>query len=987
MKGLVFGMKNAKRCGATIVVAVLLLVTIACVQGTAAEPNPDDWKEEVRARVAHLAPEAEDKVDAASRRTASYDGADVVAGQYLVKPADGFQAADLGSGLAPLEGRVLKALEAAGLLLVELPEVFDTDQALELLRSLSWVETAEPNLFRHFRLIPNDPYRSSQWHLSHINAFSAWDITTGSGTVVLADIDSGLRRSHEDFAGGVTSGRVLTGYNSIDGSTNVADDVGHGTMTAGCSSAETDNNLGIAGTGWQTSLLPIKAGNTLGISLDAEAEALYYAADHGADVINMSFGSQEYSALEQAAVDYAVEQGCILVAARGNEGHSDLDFPACLQNVIGVGSTGATDQPSSFTDYGMGTDVMAPGEGIFTTGTDSDTKYVSFTGTSFSTPIVSGEAALVLGDDPGLTAAEVEYLIEEGAAGMSDKAYGYGLIDMAGSLTVLNGYTDTLEPNNTVNQAVPIESGIYQSYMGCNSDSDFFSFTPGQTGMMYGLLDGVPADCDFDLFLHQVDKAGDWNEIIAYSTGGLGQPEGFVAPVQAGVEYALEVQCAFRFSDEPYTLFLIEPEIAKEWYFAEGYTGAGFDQWLCLQNPGDTTITIHSEYMFTSGTVEERDYQVQPHSRRTVDVNAEVGEGRELSTRLTSTMPFIAERPMYFNYNGAWPGGHDLMGVTTPSSVWFFAEGTTRPGFDEWLCLQNPNGWGTEAEVSFNGPGLSTSKTFGLPANTRTTIPVDAYIGEGYDVSMAVLTGDGNSDGTDDLIVAERPMYFLYGGAWAGGHISSGSTFSAYDWYFAEGYTGAGFEEWLCLQNPGDSAAVVSVTYMFDNGGSTTMDYDVPANSRYTIRVNDEVGPDRNVSMHAFSDSPFIAERPMYFSYRGQWEGGHVVTGALNPSVSWYFAEGYTGPGFEEWLCLQNPASDSATIEIRYMLSDGTVVPQAFTVSPSSRSTIYVNDVVGANRELSIEIISDVPVVAERPIYFLYQGWCPGGDNVMGYTP
>ncbi len=582
----------------------------------------------------------------------------------------------------------------------------------------------------------------------------------------------------------------------------------------------------------------------------------------------------------------------------------------------------------------------------------------------------------------------MEYLIEAGAAGMTDTDFGYGLIDMAGSLTVTNDYTDSLEPNNTVNQAYPIDTGFYQSYIGCNSDSDFYSFTPRESGMVMALLDGIGADCDYDLYLHQVDKGGDWNEVIASSAAGEGQAEAFMAPVYAGTEYALEVACYYRFSDQPYDLYLISPEVATEWYFAEGYTGAGFDQWLCLQNPDETSsVTIDAEYMFTNGSTLERSYTVGPHSRGTVNVNLEVGAGRDVSVRLSSDDPFIAERPMYFDYGGEWPGGHDLMGITTPSADWFFAEGYTGAGFQEWLCLQNPNGWTVEAEVYFTGPEVFESRTYYLPADSRTTVSVNGVIGAGLDVSLAIFTTDGDSNGYYDPIVAERPMYFDYGGAWKGGHISGGTVLPYEEWYFAEGYTGPGFEEWLCLQNPNDTDITVDIDYMFTTGPSLQRSYDVPALSRATVKVNDEVGVGKDVSIKATSDDPFIAERPMYFDYRYKWQGGSVVTGAMYPSVSWFFAEGYTGPGFEEWLCLQNPGDEATALDISYMLADGTVVPQELTVQPHSRSTVYVNDVVGADKELSIKIVSDVPIVAERPIYFLYQGWCPGGDDVMGYTP
>ncbi len=307
-----------------------------------------DWKQAVREKVAGLA--GRDQSTGKNPRQASpaYDGAEVVPGEFLVKPASGFFAADLETSFSGLGAEVLEDLEPAGLLLVGLPGAPDTGRALEALRSLPTVEAAEPNLLRHFYALPNDSLIGNQWYLDHIGASAAWDVTHGSGSVVIADIDSGIMTTHEDLEPGIESGRILTGYNTMTGTTDVEDDVGHGTWVAGCFSAETDNTLGVAGIGWDCSLLPIKAGDSSGVSLADEIDALYYAADHGADIINMSFGVsgiENYSALEQEAVDYAVEQGCVITAARGNEDHDLPDFPACLQNVIGVGATDESDQP------------------------------------------------------------------------------------------------------------------------------------------------------------------------------------------------------------------------------------------------------------------------------------------------------------------------------------------------------------------------------------------------------------------------------------------------------------------------------------------------------------------------------------------------------------------------------------------------------------------------------------------------------------------
>jgi hypothetical protein len=978
-----------------VVVAIIMVALVICANTpspraseTGAGGSPESWRDEVLNKVLGLPPAASTATSTFQAATAAGAVPDEVVVRLTASSAG---ADELGAALATTGAELHRSVEQLGIYLVKLPPGLDYQQFVDIIGSLPGITEVEPNLLRDYYAPPDDPGIASQWHLTNINAFNAWTIEDGDPSIVVADLDTGLDTTHEDFVTGVGSGRILPGYNVINGSTDVTDVNGHGTAVAGCVSVDTDNATGIAGVGWNCSFLPVKNGDT-SLTLYDEIASIIYAADHGADVINMSFGSQEYSNLEQEAIDYAAQKGCVMVSARGNEGHDALDYPACLPNVIGVGSSDPSDRRSSFSDYGPGLDVLAPGENIYTTDNSPTPPYYStWYGTSFSSPLVAGQAALLLSRYPTLTAAQVEYLVEKGTGktpwGWSAND-GYGLTDLYGSLTIANAYTDSHEPDSTIGQAFPAGSGAYQSYIGCGSDTDFYSFTPDQTGMVAAYLEGIPAGCDYDLFLHRVDQGGDWGAIIASSASGGNADEGFTAPVQAGTAYALEVRTASGFSPLPYTLSIALPEIARDWYFAEGYTGSGFDEWLCLQNPDDTdAVTVNAEYLFSDGSTTTRSYTVNPHSRRTIKVNGEVGEGRELSTKLSSSKPFIAERPMYFNYNGAWPGGDSQMGVTRPASTWYFAEGTTRSGFDEYLCLENPNGFQVRASVAFSGPGLSRTEGYDLPARSRTTIPVNAVIGAGFDVSLAVSTTDRNGDGLNDPVIAERPMYFLYGGAWRGGHISSGTSLASNVWYFAEGYTGEGFDEWLCLQNPDAGDLDVTVNYMMEGGATTAVHHVVPAGSRATVRVNDDVGPGVNVSIQATAAAPFIAERPMYFNYSGKWNGGHVVVGARYPSVSWYFAEGYTGPGFEEWLCLQNPSSSTAVVDIRYLLQDGTVLPRSVSLVPHSRSTIPVNQDVGPDKEVSIQITSDIPIVAERPIYFDYGGWAAGGSNVLGYTP
>jgi len=153
-------------------------------------------------------------------------------------------------------------------------------------------------------------------------------------------------------------------------------------------------------------------------------------------------------------------------------------------------------------------------------------------------------------------------------------------------------------------------------------------------------------------------------------------------------------------------------------------------------------------------------------------------------------------------------------------------------------------------------------------------------------------------------------------------------------------------------------------------------DWNVPAHARVTVNVNQAVGLDKDVSMHVTSDHAVVAERPMYFSYGGGIPGGHNVMGATMPGTSWYFAEGTTRSGFDEWLTLANPGDEDAMVTVEYMLGagQGDNVIQDWNVPAHARVTVNVNQAVGLDKDVSMHVTSDHAVVAERPMYFSYGG-------------
>ena len=325
---------------------------------------------------------------------------------------------------------------------------------------------------------------------------------------------------------------------------------------------------------------------------------------------------------------------------------------------------------------------------------------------------------------------------------------------------------------------------------------------------------------------------------------------------------------------------------------------------------------------------------------------------------------------------------------------WYFAEGNTLPEFDEYICIMNPGDRDARVRLSFmlETGEVRTAERHMAP-HQRDTVRVKDYVDEGHvGVSTRV-----HSD--DQAIIAERPMYFVYkkgvpGYDWKGGHNVMGVNVLQTEWYFAEGTTRKNevdgrFEEWICLQNPSDGqTANVTIQYMLGDGANITKAYQVAPHSRCTVEVANDVGINQDVSAKVVSDIPIAAERPMYFNYHGYAVDGSDVVGASGPATSWSFAEGCTRPGFQQWLTIQNPNDVAATCQVNYMTGSGKTTRVTKNVNPRSRDTIDVLSQVGDNQDVSATVTSDVPVIVERPMYFIYgmeegKGWT-GGESALG---
>ncbi len=215
----------------------------------------------------------------------------------------------------------------------------------------------------------------------------------------------------------------------------------------------------------------------------------------------------------------------------------------------------------------------------------------------------------------------------------------------------------------------------------------------------------------------------------------------------------------------------------------------------------------------------------------------------------------------------------------------------------------------------------------------------------------------------------------------------------AKEWYFAEGNTLPDFEEFISLVNPGDKIALVDICFMLEDGSVISARRALEGRKRETLRVKDFVPEGHHVSVRISShEHAIVAERPMYFRYKGSWFGGHNCTGINRLSKDYYFAEGTTRKDplsgeFEEWICVMNPGNTStARVVVTYMTNTGNTLQKTYFVPPHSRHTIDVARDVGVGVDVSAKISSSIPIAAERPMYFNYGNFAAGGSSVVGAT-
>lgn len=433
----------------------------------------------------------------------------------------------------------------------------------------------------------------------------------------------------------------------------------------------------------------------------------------------------------------------------------------------------------------------------------------------------------------------------------------------------------------------------------------------------------------------------------------------------------VQVTTAAGGSNKDKTFTLVSPF----WYLAEGSTAYGFDTYVTIENPNDSTVTAVIDYMTANGKKTRPDISLPPMSQTVLDPRSDIG-AIDFSTKVSCKegKTIAVDRRMRWQAPGAPSGeGHCSVAVPAPETSWYLPEGCSDYGFECWLLIQNPGAAAAKCKVTYMIEG-EAPRSF-----DKTIAP---YSRSSY--SMFEDIGAKNASikvDSDTPVIPERSMYRNNRRE---GHDSIGTVAPARSYYLAEGTTSWGFTTYVLVQNPNAQEASVTLTYMTSNGPVTQAPFNMPAQSRKTVRVNDSM-PNKDFSTQVDGNVPIIAERAMYWgSDTSLGEACHDSIGLAAPHSVFYLPDGESQNGNETYTLIGNPNGSAVQVRISYLLPGGKpAVSFTTTVPADSRATYNMSDKVPSGRaSVMVEsLTSGKNVLVERSMYWSSRG---AGTNTIG---
>lgn len=447
-------------------------------------------------------------------------------------------------------------------------------KVLFLLQSTGKLEYAVPRIIYKPLFVPNDPNRHLQYFLKNIKAYEAWDITQGDTNVVIGIVDTGTDFAHLDLTGNLK-------YNyadPIDGIDNDNDgfvdnfrgwdigendnnphvtNIGHGSAICGTAAASTNNNIGIAGVGFKCKFLPVKIDDNKG-QLVKGYEGIVYAADHGCQIINCSWGGKfGQGPFGEDVITYAtINKNALVVAACGNDNNENIFYPAAVKYVISVAGTDSLDVKWQGSTFGKDIDICAPGTIIHTTYVSNT--YVTSSGTSLASPMVAGAAALLKSYRPNLNALQLGEKLKS-SSDMIDTIAGnlaYAKKLGSGRLNILKALTDTLTPS------VDISDFTISDYKpGLNPDTlDIWCTFTNYLAPTYSLQVTITTNSPFITVIPMTLNLGSLNTMQSINN----QSTPFKAVILPGIPSNQKVEFIFSITDTNYLSSKIFTHIFKK---------------------------------------------------------------------------------------------------------------------------------------------------------------------------------------------------------------------------------------------------------------------------------------------------------------------------------------------------------------------------------------------------------------------------------------
>lgn len=437
-------------------------------------------------------------------------------------------------------------------------------------------------------------------------------------------------------------------------------------------------------------------------------------------------------------------------------------------------------------------------------------------------------------------------------------------------------------------------------------------------------------------------------------------------------------------------------------YLSEGAQNAFFSTRIAIANPTTTPATTVVRLLGDNGVTTSVLLPVPGSSRRTLAMSDVDLPSASFAITVESDTPVAVERTMTWEASGY--GGHSEQAVSSPSTTWYFAEGSTTGAFSLFYLLQNPNTMATSATIRYLRPaGLpAIEHTYVLPPSSRTTILVNAEDPELASSDVAAVVTATHP------IVVERSMYLTrFDQPFAAGEASAGVTAPSTTWSFAEGATGPFFDLFVLMANPGNVDAIVDARFLLVDGSVLTKTYTIATNSRLTVWVNGEefagagralANADVSMILTSANGVPVVAERAMWFpspAFTTQfWTEAHGSFGATATARRWMIADGEEGgpANTQTFVLIANTSRFDTLVDVEVLVENRWTLYRQYAAPANSRKTIAIGadfpDAIGQRFGIRVQSAGGPPfaqLVVERSTYWDADGvvWA-AGTNAMG---